>query len=105
MSDIIKATIYSDLKTINKAYEQFAKCPGVVVVRINEQLKEKQTVTLNFVFKMRCIGELIIKLSEPDADFYAYNFLNKMQNAKTKFEMIDILNNRAAYMAKNNQLS
>ena len=78
MSDIIKATVYSDLKNINKAYEHFANCPGVIVVRINEQLKDKQMVILNFVFKSRCIGELILKLNEPDADYYAYNFLNQM---------------------------
>ena len=95
MSDIIKASIYTDLKNMKQAYEHFANCPGVIVVRVNEQLKDKQIVTLNFVFKSRCIGELILKVKEPDADYYAFRFLNKLSKAKTKFEIIDVLNNKA----------
>ena len=58
LTDLIRGTVTVDIGYLFDAYLFFSKIDGIKIVRIKEKLDSLQNVTVNFVFKDMCIGEM-----------------------------------------------
>ena len=104
MTDMIRGIIVTNPQKVFDAYVHLTQCRDIEVFRIKEKLNELQTVTVNFVFKDMIIGEVQLRIEEMPSYYTANRFLYELERSRTKFELIDSLNNKAAYMSKHNQL-
>jgi len=74
------------------------------LIRIKDKLKSLQHINANYIFKDKFICEVQIRLGKVPIYYYANHFLYELQRAKTTFELIDTLNQKAAYMAEHDEL-
>lgn len=57
----------------------------------NEILKESQTLTINFVYFQRIIGEIEFRFCEKPANYYANRFINQLINSNSPYEFEQII--------------
>ena len=71
--------IVEDINEIIDVYEHFSKIKGVVVVRVQNSLKAPlKSITLNFIWQDRIIGE--VQIREESVSYEANQFLNELAN-------------------------
>ena len=58
MTDIIRATILVPPDRMLDAYRHLCECDRIDVIRIKDKLHQMQHITVNFLYDLKCIGEV-----------------------------------------------
>ena len=58
VKDLVRGTIYCELKYLINAYKFFKNTPGIQIIGIKDKINDLNNITINFIFEDRFIGEM-----------------------------------------------
>ena len=93
MTDLIRARIMvNNHKQLNQAYKFFKLMPGVHLIRVKNYLNTQlRSITANFTYEGRIIGEIQIQLASRATIFYSGRLLAQLIRAESIAEFKRVL--------------
>jgi len=86
---MIQATIdICDPQDAIDAFETVEKIPFLEVVKIENELQSpSQAITVNFVFRNKLVGEILMRCGQPPVNYASHKFLKDLLGAQSPERM------------------
>ena len=86
--DLMKGSIETDILEITDAYKHFKLTPGIHMTHINDELREFQKVTVNYLYADTFYGEMEFRCREFSPTYYAIEFMSNIEESRRPIEVM-----------------
>jgi hypothetical protein len=101
VKDLMKGSIEADITELSDAYKHFKATPGIETTHINDELREFQKVTVNYLYNDTFYGEMEFRCREFSPTYYAIEFMSNIEEARRPIEVLQVLNSLEYFMSMN----
>ena len=107
LTDLIRATVTVNEKhphLVVHVLQDIAAHPDFNLIRVKNRLKDLRHLSCNFLFRNQCVCEVQIRMGKPSPFLYYDHFLYQVLRMREVFEVVETLNNKAAWLANHGLL-
>lgn len=97
----MRGSIETDITELMDAYKHFKATPGISMTHINDELREFQKVTVNYLYNDTFYGEMEFRCREFSPTYYAIEFMSNVEEARRPIEVLQVLNSLEYFMSLN----